>query len=82
MLLMIDNYDSFTYNLVQYLSEIGQEVEVVRNDKICEAVDRIFNDFSGTSDFQKSISYLISSPSIDANKSYQCGDVGLELLLQ
>ena len=34
MLLMIDNYDSFTYNLVQYLEEIGQEVEVVRNDKI------------------------------------------------
>jgi anthranilate synthase component 2 len=31
---MIDNYDSFTYNLVQYLAEIGQEVEVVRNDKI------------------------------------------------
>ena len=34
MLLMIDNYDSFTYNLVQYLSEIGQEVTVFRNDKI------------------------------------------------
>ena len=34
MLLMIDNYDSFTYNLVQYLAEIGQEVEVIRNDKI------------------------------------------------
>ena len=34
MLLMIDNYDSFTYNLVQYLAEIGQEIEVARNDKI------------------------------------------------
>ena len=34
MLLMIDNYDSFPYNLVQYLAEIGQEVKVVRNDKI------------------------------------------------
>ena len=34
MLLMIDNYDSFTYNLVQYLSELGAEVEVYRNDKI------------------------------------------------
>ena len=34
MLLMIDNYDSFTYNLVQYLGEIGEEVKVVRNDKI------------------------------------------------
>lgn len=34
MLLMIDNYDSFTYNLVQYFGELGQEVEVHRNDKI------------------------------------------------
>ena len=33
MLLMIDNYDSFTYNLVQYLGELGQEVRVVRNDE-------------------------------------------------
>jgi len=34
MLLMIDNYDSFTYNLVQYLSELGVEVQVFRNDQI------------------------------------------------
>ena len=34
MLLMIDNYDSFTYNLYQYLSELGAEVVTVRNDKI------------------------------------------------
>ena len=34
MLLMIDNYDSFTYNLVQYLAELGAEVEVHRNDQI------------------------------------------------
>jgi anthranilate synthase component 2 len=33
MLLMIDNYDSFTYNLFQYFSELGQEVMVIRNDK-------------------------------------------------
>ncbi len=33
MLLLIDNYDSFTYNLFQYLSELGADVEVVRNDK-------------------------------------------------
>ena len=33
-LLMIDNYDSFTYNLVQYLGELGQDVHVVRNDEI------------------------------------------------
>ena len=31
---MIDNYDSFTYNLVQYLGELGQEIKVFRNDKI------------------------------------------------
>jgi len=34
MLLMIDNYDSFTYNLVQYLRELGEDVVVYRNDKI------------------------------------------------
>ncbi len=34
MLLLIDNYDSFTYNLYQYLSELGAEVRVARNDKI------------------------------------------------
>jgi len=34
MLLMIDNYDSFTYNLVQYFGELGQEVKVVRNDAL------------------------------------------------
>ena len=33
MLLLIDNYDSFTYNLFQYLSELGEEIVVVRNDK-------------------------------------------------
>jgi len=39
MILMIDNYDSFTYNLVQYLGEMGQELKVFRNDKI--TVDEI-----------------------------------------
>ena len=34
MVLMIDNYDSFTFNLVQYLGELGADVEVVRNDEI------------------------------------------------
>jgi anthranilate synthase component 2 len=34
MLLMLDNYDSFTYNLVQYLAELGQDVRVFRNDEI------------------------------------------------
>ncbi|MGE5526722.1 MAG: aminodeoxychorismate/anthranilate synthase component II [Rhodospirillaceae bacterium] len=39
MLLMIDNYDSFTYNLVQYFGELGEEVVVYRNDEI--TLDRI-----------------------------------------
>lgn len=34
MLVMIDNYDSFTYNLVQYLGELGEDVRVFRNDKV------------------------------------------------
>jgi len=34
MILMIDNYDSFTYNIVQYLGELGEQVEVYRNDEI------------------------------------------------
>ena len=34
MLLMIDNYDSFTYNLVQYFGELGEDVRVFRNDEI------------------------------------------------
>ena len=34
MLLFIDNYDSFTYNIVQYFAELGQNVEVRRNDDI------------------------------------------------
>ena len=41
-LLMIDNYDSFTYNLVQYFAELGAEVEVVRNDQIpVEEIEKI-----------------------------------------
>jgi len=39
MLLMIDNYDSFTYNLVQYLAELGEDVRVVRNDAL--SIDEI-----------------------------------------
>ncbi|MBN3859144.1 anthranilate/aminodeoxychorismate synthase component II [Neisseriaceae bacterium PsAf] len=42
MLLLIDNYDSFTYNIVQYLSELGQDVLVKRNDEItCEEIEKL-----------------------------------------
>ncbi|MEQ1603551.1 MAG: aminodeoxychorismate/anthranilate synthase component II [Pyrinomonadaceae bacterium] len=42
MLLVIDNYDSFTYNLVQYLGELGAKMHIVRNDEV--TVDDIEND--------------------------------------
>ncbi|MDR1228102.1 MAG: aminodeoxychorismate/anthranilate synthase component II [Azoarcus sp.] len=51
MLLMIDNYDSFTYNLVQYFGELGAEVQVFRNDAI--ALDEIA---------AKNPSHLVISP--------------------
>lgn len=42
MILVIDNYDSFTYNLVQYLGELGAEVQVIRNDKLTnEDIERL-----------------------------------------
>jgi anthranilate synthase component 2 len=45
MLLMIDNYDSFTYNLVQYFGELGAEVQVYRNDQITlEDIERLAPD--------------------------------------
>ena len=43
MLLVIDNYDSFTYNLVQFLGELGAKMEVRRNDEV--TLDEIENDF-------------------------------------
>ena len=46
MLLVIDNYDSFTYNLVQYLGELGAEMTVRRNDEV--SVDEIENDIKPT----------------------------------
>ena len=46
MLLMIDNYDSFTYNLVQYFYQLGQQVEVIRNDKISiEEIEKLQPEF-------------------------------------
>ncbi|MBU0549034.1 MAG: aminodeoxychorismate/anthranilate synthase component II [Candidatus Omnitrophica bacterium] len=46
MILVIDNYDSFTYNLVQYLGELGQRIKVYRNDKITIAAIRKMNPVS------------------------------------
>lgn len=51
MLIMIDNYDSFTYNIVQYLAELGADVEVFRNDEI--SVEEIK---------EKAPSHLVISP--------------------
>ncbi|MGG1662834.1 aminodeoxychorismate/anthranilate synthase component II [Brevibacillus sp. NRS-1366] len=46
MILMIDNYDSFTYNLVQYVGELGEELQVHRNDKITlEEIERLAPDY-------------------------------------
>ena len=44
MYLLIDNYDSFTYNISQYLGELGVKVQVLRNDQI--KVNNIFKNFS------------------------------------
>jgi anthranilate synthase component II len=46
MLLMIDNYDSFTYNLVQYFGELGQDVRVLRNDAVTlDEIERLAPDY-------------------------------------
>ena len=51
MILVIDNYDSFTYNIVQYLGELGAKIDVVRNDEI--TVDQII---------EKSPTHILISP--------------------
>lgn len=43
MILMIDNYDSFTYNVVQYLAELGADVKVIRNDELTLAEIEVLN---------------------------------------
>ena len=57
MLLMIDNYDSFTYNLFQYLSELGAEVEVIRNDKA--TIAELAENFALFDDWEDRYRYLI-----------------------
>ena len=64
MLLMIDNYDSFTYNLVQYFGELGQEVEVHRNDEISiEEIERLNPEFLIISPWSFSVQEVISKQS-------------------
>ena len=68
MLLMIDNYDSFTYNLVQYFYQLGQEVEVHRNDLISleTLFDKIFpNDRPAFTALQ----IPLPSPNVEASVS-------------
>ena len=60
MFLLIDNYDSFTYNLFHYLSEIGAEVEVVRNDKI--TVKKILKNRKNPKNKDNFIEGIILSP--------------------
>ena len=61
MVLMIDNYDSFTYNLVQYFMQLGEEVKVFRNDEItCEQAEKL--------DFD----YLVISPGPGRPKDAGC----------
>ena len=63
MLLMIDNYDSFTYNLVQYFGELEQDVCVYRNDKI--SIDEIENYNRGI--YTGSVGYLCSNGYMNFN---------------
>ena len=58
MLLLIDNYDSFTYNLVHYFEELGQEVIVFRNDQI--STENVFN---------KAPNYIVISPGPSSPKN-------------
>ena len=59
MVLVIDNYDSFTYNLVQYLGELGAEVRVMRNDRctvndvVGAKPDRIVIDSNPTAEYEE-----------------------------
>ena len=59
MLILIDNYDSFTYNLVHYFEEIGQSVKVFRNDEI--SIEKIF---------KLKPKYLVVSPGPSSPKKF------------
>lgn len=68
MIILIDNYDSFTYNLVQYLGDLGQEVKVVRNDQ--DSAEGVFE--------QKPDGILISPGPSDPDNAGICMDVILK----
>lgn len=70
MILLIDNYDSFTYNLVHYLEELGETVIVKRNDKV--SIDEILNEINPDS-------IVISPGPCDPDKAGICLDVIKEL---
>lgn len=73
MILLIDNYDSFTYNLYHYLSEAGAEVQVVRNDKI--TIEQIQQDIAS-----KKITGIVLSPGpCTPNEAGICVDLIKEL---
>ena len=72
MILMIDNYDSFTDNLVQYLGELGEELQVVRNDQTTVAKVRAMKPTA-----------IVISPGPGTPREAACGrqrDAGLVIL--
>ena len=86
MLLMIDNYDSFTYNLVQYFYEMSQEVEVHRNDAI--SVQEIKNKSLAKGsqlgiqhDFSEKfyMQYELSNQEVDWNKTQKVSRTALSI---
>ena len=72
MILMIDNYDSFTYNLYQYLSMLGEEVKVIRNDEI--TIERIRD--------MKPEMIVLSPGPCTPNESGICKDIVMYLNLE
>ena len=60
MIILIDNYDSFTFNVYHYLSEIGARVKVIRNDQI--STDEVYGSLGDTGLFLETTPYDPQSP--------------------